>query len=147
MNFRRIDDVYEIVPPCEFGGVVNRELPPEEQFYLTVTGITLAEQDLLEKEQALDLSRYTPDKRIDEQQRRLRETLIKKITGIHNYRIGNREVTNPAELLEVMGRDLRTWLVAVLMDADALTRAERVNFLPPSASVSTAAEAAAIGTV
>lgn len=139
MKFRRIDEVYEIVPPCEFGGVINRELPESEMFYLRVTGISLTEQDLLEKEQALDQSRYTPDKRIDEQQRRLRELIKSKVLSVHNYVIGDREVTSPGELLELIGRDLRTWLFAILMDADALSRAERHNFLAPSASPSTSA--------
>lgn len=146
MKFRRIDDQYEIAPPCEFGGVVNRELPEEEMFYLTVSGINLTEQDLLEKEQALDMTRYTPERRIDEQQRRLKELVKSKIKSVHNYRIGDHDVTSPAELLDVIGRDLRTWLFTVLLDADALTRAERKNFLPPAASPSMFPEQAANGT-
>lgn len=135
MLFRAIGDTYEIVPPIIHGDVINRQLPPEDQLYLTVEGITLTEADMLEKEAALDERRFEPAKRIDEQQRRVKELVLKKIKGVHNCRLpGGKTVTAPAEFLDIIDRSVRDWLYVVLNSTAELTRSERANFTQPSNS-------------
>lgn len=138
MIIRGIDEVYEIVPPYQFDGINNRSLPDNEMAYLRVTGITLSEQDLLEKEALLDANRYEPSRRTDEQQRRIRELVKAKIVSIHNHRLADgREITTVDELFRVIDRETRDWLYLVLNSAASLNRSERRNFLAPSASPST----------
>lgn len=140
MRFRSINDIYEIAPPLFFDGVNNRSLPEEEMFYLCVKGISITEQELLDREAALDAQtrRFEPAKAMDEQRRRTYEKVKEKVVSIHNYFIGDREVTDFDELVRDGQPELVRWLFTVLTSGEALSRAERKNFLSPSASPSSA---------
>lgn len=134
MKFRSINDKFEIAPPVFFDGVANRSLPAEEMFYLVVSGISQSEIDQLEKEATLDLSRYEPAKRMDEQSKRLHEKVKSKVHSIHNYTLPTGDVTDFDELVKHGGPELVKWLNTVLVGLETLSRAERKNFLPPPVS-------------
>ena len=137
MKFRSINDKYEIAPPVSFGKINNRALPEDEMFYLTVTGINLTEQELLEKEAALDAAKFEPEKRIDEQKKRTYAKVKEHVVSIHNYELPTGPVTDLDELVKHGGPELVRWLFGVLTSLESLSRAERHNFLAPSGSLST----------
>lgn len=136
MKFRAQGDLYIITPPAVFDGVSNRDLPPEEQFTVEVAGVTLAEQESLEKEAALDASRYEPTRRIDEQNKRVRDLVRSKVKRISGYCLGDEEVTDFDRWCEVADPPLVRWLFAVVTSAESLSRAEAKNFPPAAVSAS-----------
>ena len=135
MIFRPIGDLFEIVPPIIQGGIVNRQLPPEEQIYLVVEGITHTESDFLEKEALLDERRFAPAQRLDEQQKRLKDLVRNKVKSVHNVKLPKGElVTDPEAFLGMLDRSMREWLYLALHSTNELTMAERKNFTQPSVS-------------
>lgn len=134
MKFKSVTDKFEIAPSLFFDGVSNRSLDKDEMFYLVVSGMSQAEIDQIEKENSLDLSRYEPAKRIDEQNKRLYDKVKAKVHSIHNYTLPSGDVTDFDELMKHAGPELVKWLYSVLVSLESLSRAERKNFLPPPVS-------------
>lgn len=133
MKFRSINDIFDIVPPIVFDGVNNRELPPEEQFIIRVKGISISEQERLEKEAAIDVSRFEPIKRLEEQNRRTYDLVRSKVVSVSGYVLADgRELTTFDELVAEGCPEIIKWLFPVLSSGELLSRAERKNFAPAS---------------
>ena len=141
MILRDINDIYEIAPPITVGGVSNRSLPAEEMITYRVQGISCPDLDALELQDQIDAGKYDRSRCIEEQQKRRYALVKSKVQSIHNYRIrtadgGEREVTSFDEWYKVAPKEQRDWLFAVAHSGEALTAADRANFLPQSASPS-----------
>lgn len=139
MIVRSINDIYEIAPPLVCGSVSNRSLSEAEMIYFRVRGITITEQEVLDREDALDAhtQRYEPAKRLEEQQRRRYEKVREKLLSIHNYRLPDgREITDFDTLVREGMPEVVKWLFAILTSGEFLSKSERCNFLPPPASLS-----------
>lgn len=151
MLFPDITSIHDIVPPITIGGVSNRSLPPEEQLYFRVRGISITDQDELDQAAALDAARHDLKVRMDNQRRRLYDLVKKKVVEIVGYQIagpdGPRSVTDFDEFIRVAPKELVTWLFTVINSGESLSAAERKNLSRGSASGSTSlATAPASGT-
>lgn len=131
MLFPNINSIHEIIPPITIGGVSNRDLPPEEQLYFRVRGISITDQDDLDQAAALDAARHDLKVRMDNQRRRLYDLVKKKVVEIVGYQVdgpdGPRPVTDFDEFVRVAPKELVTWLFAVINSGESLSAAARKN--------------------
>jgi hypothetical protein len=134
MIFKKIGDVYEIAPPINFGGVNNRSLPEEEMVYIRVQGVTITDKDDLDEKTSLDRNKFEFKKFLEETRKRTYALVSSKVLSVHNYFVetsdGQQEIKTFAELCEVAPPELIQWIISVIMSGEALSAAERKNFLP-----------------
>lgn len=137
MKFRSINDIYEIVPPILFDGISNRDLPAEEQFIIRVKGLSITDLERIENEATLDVNRFEPVRRVEEQRKRMYDLLRSKVAGISGYQLADgREVTTFDELVAEGCPEVIKWLFSVVSSGERLSAAARKNSLPGSDSPS-----------
>lgn len=136
MIFRAIGDVYEIAPPLQLGGVINRTLPPDEMLFFKVRGVNIKEKDTLEMEAELDRARFARDKALEKYNERIYSLVRSKVVEVCNFYVegpeGPREVKDFDEVCRLAPPEVISWLISTIMSGEALTAAERKNYMRAS---------------
>lgn len=136
-----INAIHEIVPPAFYGGVNNRQLPPDQMLYFRARGISMPDKEELDRQTSGLMTTKNPEERLKEKLQLDYALARKKFVSVHNYLVplpdgGSRPVIDFDDFCRVAPPELVAWYMDVIQYGEKLSAAERRNFLPPPDSPS-----------